>query len=210
MSLFQRHPLIVSSKDHLIRLLLNYNHVCLGHCGPTLLMSNAGDKLHILGARRLARTICSQCVICRKVAARTETQRMGQLPAARITPSPPFSVTSIDYAGPFTFKCGHTRKPVLVKAYIALFVCFSTKAVHIEIVSDLTTEAFLTALKRFVARRGLSLGIHCKLKSVPCTRKCLYTHTFLCIETFLCALHTSFFTVYTAITAPILWVPEMT
>ena len=160
MSLFQRHPIIVSSKDHLIRLLLNYNHVCLGHCGPTLLMSNAGDKLHILGARCLARTICSQCVICRKVAARIETQRMGQLPAARITPSPPFSVTGIDYVGPFTLKRGHTRKPVLVKAYIALFVCFSTKAVHIEIVSDLTTEAFLAALKRFMARRGLPLEIN--------------------------------------------------
>ena len=69
-------------------------------------------------------------------------------------------MTGIDYAGPFTLKRGHTRKPVLVKAYIALFVCFSTKAVHIEIVSDLTTEAFLAALKRFVARRGLPLEIH--------------------------------------------------
>ena len=156
----QKHPIIVSSKDSIIELLLKYNHVCLGHCGPTFLMSHAGERFHIIGARRLARSICSHCITCKKVSARVETQRMGQLPAARTTPSPPFSVTGIDYAGPFTLKRGHTRKPVLVKAYIALFVCFSTKAVHIEIVSDLTTEAFLTALKRFVSRRGLPSAIH--------------------------------------------------
>ena len=75
---------------------------------------------------------------------------MGQLPPARITPSKIFEVTGVDYAGPFTIKKGHTRKPVLVKAYLTLFVCFATKAVHIEVVSDLMTEAFLATLKLFV------------------------------------------------------------
>ena len=85
---------------------------------------------------------------------------MGQLPASRTTPSPPFNTTGIDYAGPFTIKKGHTRKPVLLKAYLAIFICFSTKAVHLEVVSDLTTEAFLAALKRFISRRGLPTDIH--------------------------------------------------
>ena len=86
---------------------------------------------------------------------------MGQLHAARTTPpSPPFTTTGIDYAGPFTLKLGHTRKPVLVKAYLAIFVCFCTRAVHIEVVSDLTTEAFLAGLKRFISRRGLPRDIH--------------------------------------------------
>ena len=47
-----------------------------------------------------------------------------------------------------------------LKAYIVLFVCFATKAVHLEIVSDLTTEAFLAALRRFVYQRGLPTEIH--------------------------------------------------
>ena len=85
---------------------------------------------------------------------------MGQLPASRTTPSHPFSTTGIDHAGPFILKLGHTRKPVLVKAYMAIFVLFSTKAVHIEVVSDLATEAFLASLKRFTARRGLPNSIH--------------------------------------------------
>ena len=82
---------------------------------------------------------------------------MGQLPAARTTPAPPFQTTGVDYAGPFTLKQGYTRKPVLIKAYLAIFICFCTKA---EVVSNLTTEAFLAALRRFVSGRGLPADIH--------------------------------------------------
>ena len=151
---------IMSSHDKLTDLMFRYNHVRLSHCGPTLLLSHAGEKYHVVGARQLARTTCKQCVVFKKAAAKVENQLMGQLPAAQTTPSPPFSTTGIDYAGPFTLKLGHTRKPVLVKAYMTIFVCFCIKAVHIEVVSDLTTEAFLAALKRFVSRRGLPDSIH--------------------------------------------------
>ena len=85
---------------------------------------------------------------------------MGQLPAPRVTPDPPFTITGVDYAGPFTLMKGHTCKPVLIKSYISIFVCFSSKASHIGIISDRTTEAFLAGLKRFIARRGLPQEIH--------------------------------------------------
>ena len=51
-------------------------------------------------------------------------------------------------------KYAHVRKPVIVKAYVCLFVSLSVKAVHLEPVSDLTTDAFVAALRRFIARRG--------------------------------------------------------
>ena len=57
-------------------------------------------------------------------------------------------------------KGGHTRKPVLVKAYLAIFVCFATKAVHLEVVEDLYTEDVLSTLKRFIARRGLPFQLY--------------------------------------------------
>ena len=114
----------------------------------------------MLGARQLARKVCRSCVPCRKVAAKTGNQMMGQLPTDRVTPHFPFEVTGMDYAGPPTLKKGHTRRPVYIKAYLALFVCFTTKAVHIEVVEDLTTEAFLAALKRFISRRGLPVQLH--------------------------------------------------
>ena len=159
-SLDQKFPVIISSKDITIKFLFKYRHVSLSHCGPTLLFSTIGEEFYVTGAKQLARTVCKQCVICRKVAAKSQSQLMGQLPAARVTPSPPFTTVGIDYAGPFTLKRGYTRKPQMVKAYLAVFVCFATKAIHLEIVSDLTTEAFLAALKRFTARRGLPQDIH--------------------------------------------------
>ena len=49
---------------------------------------------------------------------------------------------------------GYTRKPVILKAYICVFVSLSVKAVHLELVSDLTSEAFIACLRRFISRRG--------------------------------------------------------
>ena len=153
----QSHPLILSSKDHIVHLMFTCKHVALGHCGPSLLLSATGSRVHVLGARRLSRTICRSCVTCRRATAQTEKQMMGQLPSNRVTPSPPFSICGVDYAGPFLLKKGHTRKPTIIKAYLAVFVCFSTKAAHLEVVSDLTTDA---CLRRFISRRGLPSEIH--------------------------------------------------
>ncbi|KXJ76474.1 hypothetical protein RP20_CCG009575 [Aedes albopictus] len=77
---------------------------------------------------------------------------MGALPDYRVNPSPVFYSTGIDYAGPFFVR--QVRRAAKVKAYVALFICMSTKAIHLELVSDLTSAAFLAALHRFVGRRG--------------------------------------------------------
>ena len=155
-----KFPTIISSKDSLTVLMFKYYHVYLGHCGPSLLLAHTGSQLHVSGARQLARSICGSCVVCRKASGKVEHQIMGQLPASRTTPDHVFTTTGIDFAGPFTLKLGHTRRPVLVKAYLAIFVCFCTRAVHLEAVSDLTTETFLAALRRFIARRGLPRDLH--------------------------------------------------
>ncbi|GFV80748.1 integrase catalytic domain-containing protein [Trichonephila clavipes] len=79
---------------------------------------------------------------------------MGSLPRERVNPSFSFLHTGIDYCGPFFIRYKHQRKGTYQKIYVAIFVCLASKAVHLEIVSDLTTDAFLATLKRFVARRG--------------------------------------------------------
>ncbi|XP_035207286.1 uncharacterized protein LOC118182107 [Stegodyphus dumicola] len=81
------------------------------------------------------------------------------LPSPRVQPSRPFAVTGVvDYAGPYSIKSQvgrRTAKTKTFKCYISIFVCFlKTKAVHLELVSDLSTSTFLAALKRFIARRG--------------------------------------------------------
>lgn len=68
----------------------------------------------------------------------------------------PFAVSGIDYAGPLQVRESRRRGRVHVsKGYVAVFTCFHTKAVHLELVTELTTEAFLAALRRFTARRGI-------------------------------------------------------
>ncbi|XP_011883841.1 PREDICTED: uncharacterized protein LOC105570991 [Vollenhovia emeryi] len=80
---------------------------------------------------------------------------MGQLPIERVTPSRPFLHTGIDYAGPFLTKTWRGKNARTYKTYIALFVCQSTSAVHLELVTDYTTEGFIAAYKRFTSRRGI-------------------------------------------------------
>ena len=78
---------------------------------------------------------------------------MGQLPEQRVIPSAPFCKVGVDFGGPFTVHC-KGRGSKSRKVFMAVFVCFVVKAVHLEIVSDLTTQAFLNCLRRFIARRG--------------------------------------------------------
>ncbi|XP_037959384.1 uncharacterized protein LOC119688791 [Teleopsis dalmanni] len=85
---------------------------------------------------------------------------MGNLPIERVTPSRPFARTAVDFCGPVLTYLG-IRGKAPFKTYIAIFVCLSTKAAHIEAVSDLTTDTFIAALKRLIGRRGLPSDIYC-------------------------------------------------
>ena len=84
----------------------------------------------------------------------TQTAMMGQLPLERVTPDIVFEKVGIDYAGPLYLKYGQVRKPTITKAYVCVFMSFSVIAIHLELVSDLTAEAFIATLRRFIARRG--------------------------------------------------------
>nr|XP_018910421.1 PREDICTED: uncharacterized protein LOC109039408 [Bemisia tabaci] len=84
---------------------------------------------------------------------------MAPLPKSRVSPSRPFSVTGVDFCGPVIIRPSKNSK-ARTKGYIALFVCFSTKAIHCELMSDLSTPTFIEALCRFVSRRGICKDLH--------------------------------------------------
>lgn len=79
---------------------------------------------------------------------------MGSLPAARVRQTRPFLHTGVDYCGPIELRASKGRGIKAYKGYIAVFVCLSVKAIHLEIVDGLTTDAFIAAFRRFVSRRG--------------------------------------------------------
>lgn len=79
---------------------------------------------------------------------------MGDLPKVRYEACRPFLRVGLNYLGPIYLKQGDKRSKTKVKTWIALFVCMVSKAVHLEIVGDLTSQCFINALKRMIARRG--------------------------------------------------------
>ncbi|GBN87356.1 hypothetical protein AVEN_262654-1 [Araneus ventricosus] len=81
---------------------------------------------------------------------------MGNLPSERVNPSSPFNTADMDFAGPFHVKPSTKRHGSPIKVYLDVFICFVTKAMHLEVVSDLSSAAFIACLKRFFARRGKS------------------------------------------------------
>ena len=154
LSTLQKHPVILSSKDFVTRLLFQYQHQRLKYCGPTLLLAHVGQMVYVSGAKRLAKEVCQGCLFCKRIAPRCHQQKMGQLPPPRVEISLCFVHTGLDYAGPFLLKTGHPRRPIPVKGYLAVFVCLMTKGIHLEVVSSKTTLAFVATLKRFVSRRN--------------------------------------------------------
>ena len=150
----QKHPIILDGKHRITRLIIRNEHIRLLHAGPTLVFSSLSHRYHIISMRRIIRTVTRQCVTCRKQMARPQPQLLGQLPMERVTPGLVFERVGVDYAGPVYTKSGSTRRPVISKSYICVFVSLSVKAVHLELVSNLTTEAFMATLRRFVSRRG--------------------------------------------------------
>lgn len=147
-----KHPMVLPAKHRFTRLLLRHYHEKLLHAGPQLLLGTCRLRFWPLGGRSVVRHIVHQCRTCFRVNPRATQQFMGELPSPRVTASRPFSKSGVDYFGPVYIRPGPRR--TAVKAYVALFVCLCTKAVHLELASDLSTERFLQALRRFIGRRG--------------------------------------------------------
>ena len=101
-----------------------------------------------------------RCVVRARQRGIRAHQLMGQLPLPRVTPSRAFTHTGIDYAGPLTLKTWKGRGAKTHKGWICVFVCLTTSAVHLEVVSDYSTEGFISTYKRFVSRRGIPHSLY--------------------------------------------------
>ncbi|KAK3878755.1 hypothetical protein Pcinc_016567 [Petrolisthes cinctipes] len=144
-----KHPIIIPS-GHVAQLLIRFQHILLKHAGVSVLVSTLRSGYWIVRLRRMAKSICNKCVQCRRHHSKACSQSVAPLPASRVTPSPPFTVTGLDFAGPLF--C--VDKPSS-KFYILLFTCAVVRAIHLELTDSLSMSDCTLALRRFVARRGL-------------------------------------------------------
>lgn len=154
-----KHPILLPNPHPYTRLLATLHHLRLIHGGGRVTLASMREYFWPIRGRRLVRSIIHACFRCTRASPVPATQQLGQLPIHRIRPSRPFCITGMDFAGPVYLKAIHKRASP-AKAYICIFVCFSTKAVHIELVGDLSTSAFLAAFRRFVSRRGRPTDVY--------------------------------------------------
>lgn len=106
----------------------------------------------IISGWRLANKIVHTCMMCFKAEPKFVQPLMGNLPPERVTATHPFLHCGIDYAGPILLITSNNRGNKKYKAYICIFVCLATKAVHFELITRLATDAFIASLRRFVAQ----------------------------------------------------------
>lgn len=149
-----KHPMVLPKGHPLTKLIITYEHRKFLHAGCQALLANIRTRFWPISGRNEVKKVLRECVICFKVKPVTIDTLLGQLPRERISPSRPFLNCGVDYAGPFFIKLGLSRSKKLVKSYLCVFICLSTKALHLELAIDLSTNSFLNAFKRFISRRG--------------------------------------------------------
>ena len=150
-----KFPIILPKSHQLTKLIIDSYHKRYFHLGPTALLHYVRQRYWPVQGKATCRKVVHDCIKCFKVKPVGVEQLMGDLPKERVNPDYPFNCSGVDFCGPFLIRYKHQRKGTYHKIYVCIFVCLVTKAVHLEIVTDLTSEAFIACLKRFVARRGL-------------------------------------------------------
>lgn len=155
-----RFPMLLPAKHHFSWLIAKSLHIQTLHAGPSLVLATMRQRFWPLRGRQLARKVVKNCVTCFRCKPKLQQQIMAPLPSSRIRPARPFFYSGMDYCGPFLVRPlvgrGASRK-----VYVALFVCMVVKAVHLEVVYDLTSVSCINAIKRVVARRGRIAELHC-------------------------------------------------
>lgn len=149
-----RHPALLPSKHKFTELIIRHTHLHHLHPGQNTTYHLILQNFWVMGARRIIRSVLSKCQRCFRLKPTPLEPQMGDLPAPRVSQAKAFSIVGVDFAGPFRAVSRRSRGVKPFKCYLCLFVCFATKALHLELASDLSTPVFLAALRRFIARRG--------------------------------------------------------
>lgn len=151
---WNRQEFILLPYDHQFsRLIAEEEHRKSGHLGVAATVARIRSRFWIVNLQRMVKSICNKCVTCKRKFQRLSGQVMSDLPVERLQPSPPFSTVGVDFFGPFTIR-GEVQKRVRGKCYGVIFVCFTSRAVHVDVSKDYSTDRFLQVLRRFASIRG--------------------------------------------------------
>ena len=152
------HSQIIIDKNHpLAALLIKYHHEINLHSGREQTLSSIRKKYWITSCRGLIQRVLKNCSFCKRRSTKPQQPFMSNIPIDRIAVNEkPFSNTGVDYFDPIIIKLNKRTRSTqpTAKRYGVLFTCLTTRGVHLELATDMTTDAFILALRRFIARRG--------------------------------------------------------
>ena len=123
------------------------------HEGIASTLLQVRSKAWVVQGPRINRNVIDSCMYYRNTKARMCKQVMSELPLERIEPAAPFEFTALDLFGPYVVRDIVKRKTKM-KVWGVVFSCMASRAVHADIVEDLSTEGFLKVYQRFTALRG--------------------------------------------------------
>ncbi|XP_015122594.1 uncharacterized protein LOC107045017 [Diachasma alloeum] len=155
-----KHPTLLPKGHYITHLLIKKAHLANLHPGIQTTLHLLRQRYWPIDGRSQVRFIIHKCINCAKVDPPSVNYPMADLPSARITQANPFTHTGVDYCGPFLIKERRYRNLKKIKIWISIFVCFTTKAVHIELINNLTSEEFLATLSRFISRHPSCKALH--------------------------------------------------
>ncbi|XP_033243277.1 uncharacterized protein LOC117186505 [Drosophila miranda] len=146
-----RRPIVLSHKYSLTEMIVHHFHAKMKHQNVDATIAEIRTRFWITKLRRVLRMTISACNVCKLHRARAAPPIMGPLPKDRLEANGwPLKNTGLDYFGPLLVKVSrHTEK-----RWVALFTCLTTRAIHLELAHDLSTDSCIIAIRNFVCRRG--------------------------------------------------------
>ncbi|GFW88521.1 integrase catalytic domain-containing protein [Trichonephila clavipes] len=142
-----KFPIILPNEHPVVHLRIVRKHEELMHAGVSIVMNHLRESFWILKARKLIRQVIQKCTRCKRFSAQKTEVVPSSLPKDRVSNSKIFQVVGLDLAGPLHLKDKR-------KGWVVLFTCAVFRAVHFELITSLSTAAFLQSLRRFISRRG--------------------------------------------------------
>ncbi|XP_055584824.1 uncharacterized protein LOC129737688 [Uranotaenia lowii] len=145
------NPIILPSNHALTKLIVASYHDKYHHQNRETIVNEIRQKFYIANLRRVCNEVRSNCQHCKNRYAEPRPPKMYSLPPSRLAAhTRPFTHTGIDYFGPLEVVVGRKTE----KRWGALFVCLTTRAIHLEVAYSLTSSSCIMVVRSFIARRG--------------------------------------------------------
>jgi hypothetical protein len=149
-----KRPILLPGRHHFTVLVIRRAHERVFHNGVKETLNEMRARFWILKGRANVRKLIHQCVLCRRLEGQAyAAPQMPPLPYFRVTEEPPFTYTGIDFAGPLFVKSNEYE--IGGKVWLCLYTCCVTRAIHLDLLHNMSFDFFIRSFKRFVNRRGL-------------------------------------------------------